>query len=58
MIGWCHQLNGREFEQIWGDGEPWYPAVMGLQRVRHDLATNNNNRHCQDRDFVYFIHCC
>ena len=46
MIGWCHQLNGHEFEQIWGDGEPWYPAVMGLQRIRHDLATNNNNRHC------------
>ena len=46
MIGWHHQINGHEFEQIWGDGEPWYPAVMGLQRVRHDLATNNNNRHC------------
>ena len=21
MIGWHHQLNGHEFEQIWGDGE-------------------------------------
>ena len=21
MIGWHHQINGHEFEQIWGDGE-------------------------------------
>ena len=21
MIGWYHQINGHEFEQIWGDGE-------------------------------------
>ena len=20
MIGWHHQINGHEFEQIWGDG--------------------------------------
>jgi len=49
MIGWHHQINGHEFEQIWGDGEgqgTLCPAVMGLQRVRHELATNNNNRHC------------
>ena len=21
MIGWYHQINGHEVEQIWGDGE-------------------------------------
>ena len=21
MVGWCHQLNGHEFEQTLGDGE-------------------------------------
>ena len=21
MVGWCHQLNGQEFEQALGDGE-------------------------------------
>ena len=42
MVGWHHQLNGLEFEQAPGDGEGWKPGVlqsMGLQRVRHDWAT-------------------
>ena len=21
MVGWCHQINGHEFEQALGDGE-------------------------------------
>ena len=42
MVGWHHQLNGCEFEQIQGESgrqgglaccTPW------SQRVRHDLAT-------------------
>ena len=42
MVGWHHQLNGHEFEQIQGDGEgqgnlacysPW------SQRVGHSLVT-------------------
>ena len=46
MVGWHHQLNGREFEQTLGDGEgqgslaccsPW---GHGSQRVRRDLVTN------------------
>ena len=46
MVGWHHWLNGHEFEQAVGDGKgqgrlaccsPW-----GSQRVRHDLATENN----------------
>ena len=36
MVAWDHQPNGHEFEQALGDveGQP-----MGSQRVRHDLAT-------------------
>ena len=38
MVGWCHGLNGLEFEQTLKDGEgrgglAW---CMGSQRVRHD----------------------
>ena len=37
MVGWHHQLNGREFEQAPGVGdrqEAW--CAMGLQRVEQD----------------------
>ena len=40
-VGWQHWLNGHEFEQTLGDSEGEKPGVlhlMGLQRVRHDLA--------------------
>ena len=39
MVGWHHQLNGREFEQAPGDGEgqeTWHAAVHGVTRVGHD----------------------
>ena len=36
MVGWHHRLNGHEFEQAPGDGTR---QSMGLQRVRHKLAT-------------------
>ena len=43
IVGWHHQLDGHEFEQAPGDGkgqgEPGGLQSMGLQRVRHDLAT-------------------
>ena len=35
MVGWHHQLNGREFEQALADGEG-QGTPLGLQRVRHD----------------------
>ena len=38
MVGWHHRLNGHEFEQTPGR-EAWGVQSMGLQRVRHDLAT-------------------
>ena len=43
MAGWHYQLNGHEFEQNLkvseGPGEPGMLQSMGSQRVRHDLAT-------------------
>ena len=44
MVGWHLWLNGHEFEQIPGDKdrEAWSAAVHGVERVRHDLVTDNN----------------
>ena len=42
MVGWHHRLNGHEFEQRgrqWRIEKPGELQSMGLQRVRHDLAT-------------------
>ena len=36
-VGWHHRLNGQEFEQTQGDSEG--QGCLGLQRVRHDLVT-------------------
>ena len=39
MVGWHHQLNGHEFEQVPEDGEDRKPGMlqsMGSQRVRYD----------------------
>ena len=46
MAGWHHQLDGHEFEQALGfgdgTGKPGVLQSMGLQRVRHDSATELN----------------
>ena len=42
MGGWHHWLNGHEFEETPGDLKDrgaWHAAVVGLQRVGHDLET-------------------
>ena len=40
MVGWHHQLNGHEFEQVPGVGDGRGSLAMlqymGSQRVRHD----------------------
>ena len=36
MVGWHHQLNGHEFAQSPGVGEPSVLQSMGSQRVGHD----------------------
>ena len=55
MVGWHHQLNRRGFEQAPGDSEaflqktrkPGMLQSLGLQRVRHDLASEQQPS-CQD----------
>ena len=32
------------------DREAWHATVQGLQRVGHDLVTDNNNKECWDAD--------
>ena len=47
MVGWHHQLNGHEFEQTPGDSEGVKLGMlqsMKLQRVRHDLATEEQQQ--------------
>jgi len=56
MVGWHHLLNGHEFEQTLGDDEGQESLAllqsMGLQRVRHDLATE------QQREIVCDVCVC
>ena len=52
MVGWHHQLDGHELEQApqVGDGQgtlAWRAVVHGSQRVKHDLATE------QQQYFIY-----
>ena len=45
MVGWHHRLNGHEFEQTQGDGEKQgSPEFLGLQKVEHDLETEQQNK--------------
>ena len=48
MVGWHHQINGHEFEQVLGDGEgqgslPGVLQSMGSHRVRRNLATEHHH---------------
>ena len=43
MVGWCHWVNGHEFEQAPGDGEGQGSLAMGVT-VRHDWATEQQSR--------------
>ena len=47
MVRQHHQLNGHEFEQIPGERRPGEPGMlqsMGLQSVRHNLATEKQQQ--------------
>ena len=62
IVGWHHQLNGREFEQALGDGkeQPGVLQSMGSQRVRHDWATEQQlpllfQCPCWNTDFANFL---
>ena len=45
IVGWHHWVNGHEFRSSgswWWTGRPGVLLFMGLQRVRHDWATELN----------------
>ena len=44
MVGWRHQLNGHEFERTPGDREAWHAAVHGVERVRFNLVTKQQQQ--------------
>ena len=48
MVGWHQRLNGHEFEQAQGDGDGLgrCATVHGLQRVRHNWATEQQAPVC------------
>ena len=51
MVGWPHRFNGHEFEQAPGDSEGQEACShrvlqsMGLQRVGHDLVTEQQHKY-------------
>ena len=41
MVGWHHQLDRHEFEQVWElvtDGEAWHAVVHGVTKSRTCLS--------------------
>ena len=49
MVGWPHRLNRHEFGRQWRIGKPGVLQSMGLQSIRHDLATKQP---CYSQHFV------
>ena len=42
MVGWYHRVNGPGFEQTLG--EPGVLQSRGLERVRHELVTEEQQQ--------------
>ena len=48
MVGWHHQLNGHDFDQILGDGEGQGSLVCYSPwgcKVKQDLETDQQQQH-------------
>ena len=55
MVGWHHWLSGQELEKTLGDRRTGRPGVlqsMGLQRVRHDWVTEQQQQRLPGIDLV------
>ena len=54
MVRWHHQHNEHEFEQTLGDseGHPGGLKSMGLQRVGHNLVTEQQQQRYSNKDIV------
>ena len=51
IVGWHHQLKDMSLSKLWEmvkDREAWPAESMGLQRVRHELAME------QQQSFLHF----
>ena len=62
MVGWHHWLNGCKFEQALGDGEGQGSLAcrkpmqsMGLQRVRHNWATEQQQQSFDVLEYLPFV---
>ena len=49
MVGYHHRLNGHEFEQTQGHRGAWRAAVLGSQRIKYELATEQPDPLCLNR---------
>ena len=58
MSGWHHWLNGHGFGWTLGVGDGQGGLFMGLQRVRHDWATELNSRErISPWTYLHFLKC-
>ena len=59
VVGWHPWLNGHKFEQtpgrLWRTGKPGVLQSMGLQRVWHDLATEQQQQQQQKTVTDFFL---
>ena len=57
MVGWHHQLNGREFEQALGDGEGQGSLVCCSPwgRKQSDTTERLNNDNSEYKVFLWFF---
>ena len=51
MVGWCHQLDGHEFEQALGDGEGQGSLVCCIPWGHKESDTTEWNNSNADKEY-------